>query len=208
MGSICGLWYNATQNSEAELDSFHDESCLTEAFRFSGLLRIRRYESLSEGPRYFSLFEYESTVEQCPEPFAWFPSKGDGLGRGPICEASQVLGRLTLKVNSTIGGTATTIRLRINNEESLSSLISFLEARISPLPGITSVSLWLNESSASSLDRTSDGDVREAAILIEGVRPGSVAAAWTQCAATRALNLDWQAVDSTAYRLLQVTSRS
>lgn len=207
MGRVSGIWYDIQDNCEATLDTWHLKNELTGAFQCEDLLRIRRYESLSEGPRYFCLYEYASGITQFPAQSSCAPSLQKKIGSVGVKNLCSLSGRLILDRNPTIGGTATTIRIRLENNESLESIRSLLAKQIFMMPGITSVMLWLDDAGSSSEVETGIGQRQEAAILVEGVRPGSVAAAWTQCAANRALNLDRQTFSSTAYRLLQITSR-
>jgi len=206
MGKVFGIWYDAEPSSETILDAWHVKSELTNAFICEDLLRIRRYESLSAGPRYFCLYEYASALNRFPTQSSWAPALQNSTNSSRINAVCCLSGRPLLNLNPTIGGTATTIRIRLKNDESLKSIQALLEQQIFLLPGITSVMLWLDEAGISS-NANNGIDAQEAAILIEGVRPGSVAAAWTQCAAAQALKLDRKTVNSTAYRLLQITSR-
>lgn len=211
MEGALGVWFDAGVNSGKELDDWFTNVEQPAAFKGKDFLQVRRYESLSEGPRYFCLYEYASantvSLRNTPSPFSCENSGSADSIPGFISRISHLGGGLVLSMNRSIGGTAMTFRLAMNSEFHVTSLLNMLSHQIFPLSGITSVKFWVCGANHRSLKKPSGISFpREAAVLIEGVRPGVVASAWNECSVHQALRFEWPLLNSTAYRLLQVVS--
>lgn len=213
MEGALGIWFDTGANNWNELDNWFAKYEQPAVFQCKNLVQVRRYESISEGPRYFCLYEYttasavssENTHSRflCGKPACADPTPQFIRG------ISHLGGGLVLKTSNNIGCTAMTFQLVTKSRIHVSSILEVLSRQIFPLPGITSLKLWLSGVDQSFFLTPSDVSFpRRATIFIEGIRPGFVASAWNKCSGHQAFKSDWPLLGSTAYRLLQVASDS
>ncbi len=113
-GAVLAIWNDVAPGGEAEFDHWHTREHVPERVGIPGFLRGRRFEALAGAPRYFTLYEADSTatlggpayLERLNNPTAW-TRRALPLFRNTRRTACRV----TLSLGDGIGGALATLEL-------------------------------------------------------------------------------------------------
>lgn len=200
MKSVFGIWYDVGTNRERCLDNWYLRREVPDALGSAGLLSIRRYVALSDGPRFLTLYEYDSGGAVQPEVVLQRLVSATDPSTRRACRAQPVSalgGAQQLCLGSGVGGVAMTLRIRLPDLKDLDGLSHILEEQVLPLPGILGTRIW------HDVDKEP-----EAAVLVEGTTPGALAAALNCCATDPSSQMQAESTARTAYRLLHIADTS
>jgi len=183
---ILAIWNDCAAGERDTYEAWYQGEHLAERLGVPGIRRGRRYETVSEGPQFFTYYETDSPEVLAGEAYRAILDAPSPLTTrimsGIFLNMSRTVCRVAARHGLHRGAWAVTLRLSAPPDAATTALLTELAGR----PGVARAEAWIatDDDSESTESRLRGGDVRiVACLMVETLQEGHARAVLDELAA-------------------------